>query len=118
MPHYEYDCKLIKVVDGDTLDLDVDLGFFLTNKIRARLGHINAPEVTGITKTKGLEAKDFVVQWCQGIPMFTVQTYKDYSREKYGRYLAVLFRPGDLVTLGQALLNAELAVPYMVLAQG
>lgn len=42
--HYIYRAKLVRCVDGDTADLEVDLGFHLTAKIRCRLTGVNTPE--------------------------------------------------------------------------
>ena len=41
---YKYRARLVRCVDGDTADLDVDLGFYLTAKIRCRLTGVNTPE--------------------------------------------------------------------------
>ena len=51
---YEYDAKLIRVIDGDTVDAMIDLGFDVWVKKRIRLYGINAPE----TRTKNLEEKE------------------------------------------------------------
>lgn len=88
-PSYLYRATLRRVVDGDTLDLDVDLGFGVTIQQRFRVYGINAPEIFSAKvgtdeRAKGEAAKQFVSQ--QLPPVFTVKTYKD-GQEKYGRYL-------------------------------
>lgn len=51
---------IIQVHDGDTLDAEVDLGYNIKTKIRIRLARINAPEIFGDEKPKGLISKKFV----------------------------------------------------------
>lgn len=51
---------IINVHDGDTFDAEVDLGFDVKRKIRIRLARVNAPEVFGDEKPKGLVSKQFV----------------------------------------------------------
>ena len=60
---YEYKCKLVKVVDGDTIDIDIDLGFgvWLQNQ-RIRMYGIDTPESRtsdDIEKVYGIASKDF-----------------------------------------------------------
>ena len=50
---YHYKAVLVRVIDGDTIDVDIDLGFSLTKKERVRLAVIDTPE----TITKNLEEK-------------------------------------------------------------
>ena len=58
---YEYKCKVVKVVDGDTVDVDIDLGFGVwLRKQRVRLVGIDTPE----SRTKDLEEKKYGVQNC------------------------------------------------------
>lgn len=88
-PAYTYRAALERVVDGDTLDIHVDLGFGVTIKQRFRIYGINAPEIFSVKigtdeRSKGEAAKQFVSQ--QLPTVFTVKTYKD-GQEKYGRYL-------------------------------
>lgn len=93
MSLYQYRAQLIRVIDGDTLDLSIDLGFDITQKTRVRLMGINAPEMN---TDAGKLAKAFVVDWFSEGEAITLETYKD-KREKYGRYLAkVVTAKGDL----------------------
>ncbi len=57
---YRYIAELIRVVDGDTIDVRVDLGFQITQVIRVRLKGINTPELRGKEKAAGMLAKDVV----------------------------------------------------------
>src|SRR5690606_12636833 len=71
--------------DGDTLDLDIDLGFGVFRKIRVRLADIDAPE--GTTKA-GRAGRDFVVSALMGAKTVCVKTLKV---DLHGRYVVHLF---------------------------
>ena len=86
---FEYRCKLIKVIDGDTIDVDIDLGFgvWLRNQ-RVRLYGIDTPEsrTRDLEEKKyGLAAKEFLVKWT-GAGELKIKTHKD-ERGKFGRIL-------------------------------
>lgn len=90
---YEYKCKIVRVVDGDTVDVDIDLGFgiWLTNE-RVRLHGIDAPESRTrdkIEKKFGLLAKEFVKSMLPTGSIQTLVTEKagDESKGKFGRVL-------------------------------
>jgi len=91
---YQYSVSdVVKVVDGDTVDLMVDLGFRTYTLQRIRLSNINTPELRGGTaesRAKAVEAKEFVKTWFEkaktdGLSII-VTTFKD-KQGKYGRYL-------------------------------
>ena len=85
---YEYAVKeIVKVVDGDTVDVVIDLGFNLSKKERVRLAGIDSPESrTRDTEEKifGLEAKAYLKTRLEGSKKLIVKTEKD---GKYGRML-------------------------------
>lgn len=89
---YEYKIKeVVKVVDGDTIDIIIDLGFDLTKKERVRLAGIDTPE----SRTKdleekelGLEAKEFLERRIADCENLWVSTEKD---GKYGRMLGTIW---------------------------
>lgn len=91
---YEYKIKeVVKIVDGDTVDIIIDLGFSLTKKERVRLAGIDTPECRTRDleeKQMGLEAKAFITRrLADGEPSgLRVKTEKD---GKYGRMLGTLF---------------------------
>lgn len=106
---YEYSAKLIKVIDGDTVDLEVDLGFSITVRDRFRLDGIDTPERG---QPGYQEAKTFVTKLLS-MKKIVIRTAK--AREKYGRYLAEVFveSAGPIETSVNAILVAKkLAVPY------
>ena len=87
---YNYKCTLVKVVDGDTIDIDIDLGFdvWLRNQ-RGRLYGIDTPESRTrdlVEKVFGLEAKKMVETWLPPGSTQTLITQKDKSG-KFGRIL-------------------------------
>ena len=89
---YIYKAELIRVVDGDTVDLIVDLGFDTSRRERFRLYGIDAPEM----RTKeGKAAKAWLedaIRPPEAIYVQTIQLETKAKRDKYGRFLAVLYR--------------------------
>jgi micrococcal nuclease len=94
---YLYKAELIRVVDGDTVDLIIDLGFDTSRKERFRLYGIDAPEMR---TAAGKEAKAWLweaLQPLEAIYVQTVQLSTKAKRDKYGRFLAVLYSElGDI----------------------
>ena len=90
---FEYKCKLVKVVDGDTVDVDIDLGFGVwLRKQRIRLYGIDTPESRtsdAEEKKYGLAAKQRMQEWLDGGNLKIV-THKD-AKGKYGRILGELY---------------------------
>lgn len=93
---YEYKARLKSVVDGDTLDLYVDVGFRVTLTLRVRLLGVDAPEMHGVLRTspeyaRGVKARDFVIRWfsAQNREVLIARTQKD-TQDKYGRWLATI----------------------------
>ena len=110
---YEYRCKLVKVVDGDTVDVDIDLGFgvWLQNQ-RIRLYGIDAPESRTsdkVEKIYGLAAKDYLVKWTNAGGL-KLRTFKD-DKGKYGRILGQIWY-GDEHNINQLLVDNHHAVAY------
>ena len=90
---YEYKCKMVKVVDGDTIDVDIDLGFgvWMRNQ-RIRMHGIDTPEsrTRDLEEKKyGLAAKDFLLKWTNAGGL-TLKTHKD-DRGKFGRILGEIW---------------------------
>ena len=109
---FEYKCKLIKVVDGDTIDVDIDLGFgvWLRNQ-RVRLYGIDTPEsrTRDLEEKKyGLAAKDFLIKWT-GAGELTIKTHKD-ERGKFGRILGEIWT--FKTNINDKMVYEHHAVPY------
>lgn len=102
---YEYKASLVRVVDGDTVDITIDLGFTVTTKQRVRLAGINAPEHN---TAEGQAAIAFSKNWFAANPTgLVVQSSKPGAGDKYGRYLARIYLAGlclndDLIAKGHA----------------
>lgn len=107
---FHYSAKLAKVVDGDTIDVVVDLGFKLSMHMRLRLARLNAPEVRGEEKKAGLETKR---QLKENITKnLIISTHKT---GKYGRYVAEVWagKNDRWVNVNDWLLETGLASPYV-----
>ena len=109
---YEYNCTIRRVVDGDTIDVDIDLGFdtWRCNE-RIRLYGVDTPECgtrDAEEKAAGLLAKKFVED-----TLHVGTSYKLSTREKgkFGRYLGVIML-SDKTSINAALVSEHLAVAY------
>ncbi len=90
---YQYQAKLLRVIDGDTVDLLIDCGFSIFTKQRVRLLGINAPETRTkdlIEKQKGIASKEFLAQKLSACKEILIKTSLD-KKGKYGRLLGELF---------------------------
>lgn len=87
---YYYRAKVVSVYDGDTMRVDIDLGLstWIHNE-KLRLARINAPELRGEEKEKGIAARDFLINLVLDKEII-LETIKD-QEEKYGRYLAEIW---------------------------
>jgi len=104
---FEYRAMITKVVDGDTVHAEIDLGFDVTVSATLRLLGVNAPERNAVGGNEATE-------WLRSKVLHTelrVLTIKD-RREKYGRYLAKLYLPGEDSSVNEQLLAAGHAVEY------
>jgi micrococcal nuclease len=87
---YHYKAKVTSVYDGDTCTVDIDLGIHTwIQGEKIRLNRINAPELRGSEKAKGLKSRDFLRSKIDGKEII-LQTIKD-TKGKYGRYLGELW---------------------------
>jgi micrococcal nuclease len=111
-----YRAQVISVTDGDTVKLDVDLGFSLRQKMVLRLYGINTPELHGVADaTPGVAAKQYLVGLLSASPgvwkPVTIKTLKD-GKDKYGRLLAMVFVDGDPIPVNDRMVSAKHAVAY------
>lgn len=112
---WRYRAKAVRVIDGDTVVMDIDLGFhtiILSEPVR--LAGINTSELIGKDSVRAHEAKAFTQEWLSADPTLYIQTQLPHEREKYGRVLATIYREDDPVSLNEALLKAALADEYGV----
>ena len=109
---FEYNFKLVKVVDGDTVDVDIDLGFGMTyKKQRVRMMGIDTPE----SRTRDLEEKFYgkaskanLVKILDGQDVELVS----HDKGKFGRILGELFIGGASYSVNQQQIDEHHAVPY------
>jgi micrococcal nuclease len=102
---YEYYTKIDKVVDGDTVDVFIDLGFSVWHKERIRLAGIDTAEKN---TPLGKALKKFLVENLEG-KMVKLQVSKP---DKYGRYLGVAFLKDSNISINDQLIKANLAKAY------
>ena len=86
---YEYPAEILRVIDGDTVEARIDLGFHVTVTEKLRLWGINAPEKRGASRESGLQAASHLEALIFLDQPIRVRTRKD-KQGKYGRYLATL----------------------------
>jgi micrococcal nuclease len=107
--------KVIKVVDGDTIDADIDLGFSISLEKRVRLSGIDTPEsrTTNLKeKALGLESKEWIKKALEGAKDIIIKTEKPDSTEKYGRIIGHLFINGQDTSLNNQMIDEGYAWPY------
>jgi len=102
---YEYYTKIDKVVDGDTVDVFIDLGFSVWHKERIRLAGIDTAEKN---TPLGKALKQFLVANIEG-KTIRLQVSKP---DKYGRYLGVAFLKDSSISINDQLIKANLAKQY------
>lgn len=114
---YEYRVKkLVGVVDGDTIDVDIDLGFNVSYSQRVRLAGIDTPESRTkdkFEKSLGLEAKEYVKSKLKDAADIVIKTELPDSSEKYGRILGWLFVNGDKKSINEQMIEDGYAWSYM-----
>jgi micrococcal nuclease len=114
---YEYYVRKVEnVVDGDTIDVLIDLGFDILFQSRVRLAGIDTPESrTKDLKEKalGLESKEYLKKALKDAKSVVIKTEKMDSSEKYGRILGWVYVNGDTVSLNDIMINDGYAWGYM-----
>ena len=112
---YEYRCKIRRVVDGDTVDIDIDLGFGVwLHKERVRIYGIDTPESRTRDKEEkkyGLMAKEFVKQFVKG-DSIKLTTQKYDAKGKFGRIL------GDIIVDNKSLSDTMIQEHHAVIYHG
>jgi micrococcal nuclease len=114
---YEYSVKkLHKVVDGDTIDVDIDLGFNISYYQRVRLAGIDTPESRTTDKNEkilGLEVKKRLDEVLKAATKIVIRTEKPDSTEKYGRILGWIFIDDQKTSINEQLIKDGFAWEYM-----
>ena len=108
--------KVTKVVDGDTIDVEIDLGFDISFSSRVRLAGIDTPEsrtTDKMEKALGLEAKAYLKSQIESAKTVVIKTEKMDSSEKYGRILGWLFLDGSKVSMNEKMIEDGHAWGYL-----
>ncbi len=113
---YHYSATVDRVVDGDTIDVFLDLGFDIILKGRVRFHGMNAPESRtrdAEEKMRGLDAKTYVENWVEGHNgKIIIQTSLD-ERGKFGRILGrILCSDDECDCLNDDMIKYGYAEPY------
>ena len=116
---YEYNAKVTDVIDGDTIVVDIDLGFDvkLTNQ-KVRLLGVDTPESRTsdkIEKTFGEASKNYTKKFIEQCSEqnIVLRTYLSDSEEKFGRLLGEIINPQTKKVLNEELINNNYAVKYL-----
>ena len=110
MQLYTFRGTLDRVIDGDTIDCHIDVGFGLKTHQRLRFHGINTPELRSRDedeRSRAVLARDFVERWLEGKNLY-IQTYKS---DVFGRYLARIYAEGEC--LNDVLVEHGLARPFL-----
>lgn len=116
---FVYEAKVLSVHDGDTISVEIDLGFELKFTDKIRFYGLNAPELKMrndknklVENPAGTKTLEIVKEFLPIGSTIVVETIKD-KKEKYGRYLANIYamRDGEQINVNKWLLDYELAVP-------
>ena len=114
---YEYYVRKVEnVVDGDTIDVLIDLGFDILFQSRVRLAGIDTPESRTSDKAEkvlGLESKEYLKKYLKDAKSVVIKTEKMDSSEKYGRILGWVYVNGDTESINDKMINDGYAWGYM-----
>ena len=114
---YEYRVKkLINVIDGDTIDVDIDLGFDISLARRVRMAGIDTPESRTTDKAEkvlGLESKEYLKKMMKDAKTIVIKTQLPDSSEKYGRILGWVYIDGATKSINEQMIEDGYAWGYM-----
>ena len=114
---YEYRVKkLIGVIDGDTIDVDIDLGFDISLMKRVRMAGIDTPESRTsdkFEKSLGLESKEYLKKHIKDAQTIVIKTELPDSSEKYGRILGWVYIDGAEKSINETMIEDGYAWSYM-----
>ena len=110
---YEYRAKVTRIIDGDTIDVDVDLGFDVWLKNRVRMYGMDTPESRTRDKEekyRGLLSKEYLKEALKGPKEVILKTKKGEETGKFGRILAEVWVDG--VNINKKMISEGYAVAY------
>jgi micrococcal nuclease len=112
---YEYKVKVIEVIDGDTIDVSIDLGFDIFTNKRIRLAGIDCPEsrTTDLHEKKlGTESKEYLKHLLGNASNVVVKTLVTDTYEKYGRVLGHVYIDSSAISVNDLLVSRGYAWSY------
>ncbi len=113
---YIYRIKnILRVVDGDTIDADIDLGFSISLEKRIRLAGVDTPESRTkdeYEKKLGLESKEWLKNRLQFAKDIIIKTELPDSTEKYGRIIGHLYINSEATSLNDQMIAEGYALAY------
>ena len=107
--------QILKVVDGDTIDASIDLGFDIALEKRIRLAAVDTPEsrtADANEKKYGLESKEWLKKRCENAKDILIKTELPDSTEKYGRIIGHLYINGEETSLNNQMIAEGYAWTY------
>lgn len=110
---HNYSINLIRVIDGDTIVADIDLGFNITlNSQHIRLLGIDTPEIRGASFNQGKAVKEFVADFLKDKKL----RIHSYKKDNFGRLLADIFyyQDDEWYSLCNLLISSEMGEPYHI----
>lgn len=109
---YTYKALVRSIYDGDTIRVDIDLGFgVIFSDQSIRLLGVDTPELRGEQRLQGLASRNFVIERIPVGSHITIKTIKD-RKEKFGRYLATIYYGEEQKNLNEELIQSGMAEPY------
>lgn len=114
---YEYKATVERWIDGDTVDVTIDLGFDTLRRERLRLEGINTPEIHSpdqLERERAIKAQLRASELCPNGSVIIVKTKKADTKEKYGRWLGEVYclYAGNSESLADILIREGLGVAY------
>ena len=116
---YTYKCTVVKIIDGDTIDVTLDLGFSLTKKERVRIAGVDTPEKRTRDleeKTLGIDAtnwmKEKLTETIKGDEELVIRTELVGGVGKYGRLLGWIYVGDDEFSLNEQMITEGYAWAY------
>lgn len=107
---YTYEAEVVRIIDGDTIEVIIDLGFKVFWKTKIRLAGIDAPEKGTAAGAVAVDALRFMIASSK----VKIVTEKD-KQEKFGRYLATVYPfagKGDGISVNELMIKGDYAKPY------